>query len=250
MDLSPAAAILESPVQLSVLPLALLKEVSPSCLVMDYDRPAPSLPSYRLSHLGNTEQEVSVQVSFDFAFEETLWDSPQIEKLVACRLSLMPLFRSGAASWQQVVTTPVKLIKPGLVECVGAHRRWIDHGMGLNYDLPVGVGHLLDRRSELSIDLVTLSATPQVLSGQIYLPLVRKPHIAKVSPPYVQVAPSALLPFLRLTGTGVNLALDGCCTISTDRPAGTTKEDRLKVLTRPSFLFRIPGVTWPQRLHP
>ena len=31
-------------------------------------------------------------------------------------------------------------LRPGLVECVGAHRRWIDHGMGLNYDLPVGTG--------------------------------------------------------------------------------------------------------------
>ncbi|CAE7662909.1 unnamed protein product [Symbiodinium pilosum] len=142
----------------------------------------------------------------------------------------------------QVVTTPVKHRRPGLVECLGAHRRWVDHGLALHDDtLPVGTGHFFDRRSRLAIDLVTLSAVPQVLSNKVYLPLVREPQVVRVEPRYVQIGPGTPLPPLRITGSGINTALDGCCTISTDQAAGTIKEDRLKVMTRPTFLYRISG---------
>ncbi|CAE7415136.1 unnamed protein product [Symbiodinium microadriaticum] len=110
-----------------------------------------------------------------------------------------------------------------------------------NDTLPVGTGHFFDRRSQLAIDLVTLSAVPQVLSNHVYLPLVREPHVVRVEPRYVQVGPGTLLPPIRVTGTGINTALDGCCTASADQAAGTVKEDRLKVLTRPTFLYRIAG---------
>eukprot|EP00434_Breviolum_minutum_P006590 symbB.v1.2.005817.t1/scaffold342.1/size227955/10 len=106
----------------------------------------------------------------------------------------------------------------------------------------VGGGHLFDRRSEIQIDLVTLSSIPQVLSDKVYLPLVRKPSIAEVSPKTIQIARSSTaLPHLRLTGTGIHTGLDGCCTISTDQAEGSPKEDRLKVLTRPTWLYRWPG---------
>eukprot|EP00435_Cladocopium_sp_Y103_P006737 s3194_g2.t1 len=153
------------------------------------------------------------------------------------------LHLSGAHpdDWANVVTTSVHWIKPGHVLCVNAHQRWIEEYGHLS-DIQVGGGHLFDRRSELQIDLITVSSIPQVLSDKVYLPLVRKPNIAEVSPKTIQIARSATaLPHLRLTGTGIHTGLDGCCTISTDQAVGSPKEDRLKVLTRPTWLYRWPG---------
>ncbi|CAE8620010.1 unnamed protein product, partial [Polarella glacialis] len=104
----------------------------------------------------------------------------------------------------------------------------------------VGVGVNFDVRSQLAIDIVSLSAIPQVLSDTARLPLIRPPLIGRAEPRAVPVAAGRPLPPVRLSGAGLQPSLDGCCRFSAERLPATSAVARKEATPQSWMVGAVP----------